>query len=136
MDPLQRQSTISIIDDDASVRSAVSRLLRLHGFLTEAFASAEDFLQSDKLSNSSCVVADIRMPGMTGVELLEYLTRQNRHIPVILITAFPEPGNEVRAMRSGAICFLAKPFDERNFIDCIEAALKDPDSGPAGDGSD
>jgi FixJ family two-component response regulator len=127
--------TISIIDDDASVRGAVSRLLRLYGFVTYAFASAEDFLQSDHLSETSCLIADVRMPGMTGIELLEFLVRQGPHIPVVFITAFPEETSRMRALSSGAVCFLKKPFDAQTLIGCIEEGLKGPDAAPEADKS-
>jgi FixJ family two-component response regulator len=127
---------ISIVDDSESVRSALSRLLRLHGYVPHAFASAENFLRSDRLSETACLIADVRMPGMNGVELLEHLVQQGRHIPVIFITAFPEEGSRSRAMKSGAVCFLKKPFDAQVLINYIDAALKSSDTGSAGDGSD
>jgi FixJ family two-component response regulator len=127
---------ISIVDDSESVRSALSRLLRLHGYVPHAFASAENFLRSDRLSETACLIADVRMPGMSGVELLEHLVQQGRHIPVIFITAFPEEGSRSRAMKSGAVCFLKKPFDAQVLIDYIDAALKGSDTGLAGDESD
>jgi len=131
-----QNATISIVDDNQSVRSALSRLLKLHGYVPYAFASAEEFLRSDQLSESACLIADVRMPGMSGVELLEHLVGQDRHIPVIFITAFPEEGSRSRAMASGAVCFLQKSFDTQVLIDSIDAALSRSGTGSAANGAD
>jgi FixJ family two-component response regulator len=120
---LSTLSVISIIDDDASVRTATNNLLSSHGYLIQTFASADDFLQSDRLDDSSCVIADVQMPGMSGLDLLTHMRAQGYTVPLIFITAFPDEGVRARALKAGAICFLAKPFAGPVLIDCIETAL-------------
>ena len=115
---------ISIIDDDASVRIATRRLVRSLGYVAQTFASAAEFLQSPYLNGTSCVIADIQMPGMTGVELQDVLTAQGCSVPMIFITAFPEENIRSRAMKAGAVCFLSKPFDGPVLIEAIDTALK------------
>jgi FixJ family two-component response regulator len=115
---------ISIVDDDASVRTATARLLRSLGFSAHAFASAQEFLSSPRLRETSCLIADVEMPGMTGVELQEYLIAHGHRTPMIFITAFPEDRVRERAMRAGAVDFLSKPFDEPRLLECVERALQ------------
>jgi FixJ family two-component response regulator len=116
-------SEISIVDDDASVRAATDNLLSSHGYLVRTFASAEEFLQSPSLHDCTCVVADVQMPGMSGLELLTYMRAQGYLTPVIFITAFPEESVRASALKAGAICFLAKPFAAPALIDCVETAV-------------
>jgi FixJ family two-component response regulator len=116
-------SVISIIDDDASVRAATNNLLSSHGYLVHTFASAEEFLQSARLTDSSCVVADVQMPGMSGLDLLTHLRAQGYAVPFVFITAFPEESVRARALKAGAIGFLAKPFAGPALISCVEAAV-------------
>ena len=125
---------ISIIDDDPSVRTATARLLRSMGFSVYAFASAQEFLSSPQLRQTSCVIADVQMPGMSGVELQEYLTAHDHGMPVIFITAFPHERVRERAMKGGAVCFLSKPFDEPQLLECVERALmrRQSAAGPPG----
>jgi FixJ family two-component response regulator len=125
---------ISIIDDDPSVRTATARLLRSMGFSVYAFASAQEFLSSPQLRQTSCVIADVQMPGMSGVELQEYLIAHDHGMPVIFITAFPHERVRERAMKGGAICFLSKPFDEPQLLECVQRALMRRQSagGPPG----
>ncbi|HEX3869711.1 MAG TPA: response regulator, partial [Pirellulales bacterium] len=101
---------ISVIDDDASVRAATNNLLCSHGYLVHTFASAEDFLRSADPHDASCVVADVQMPGMSGLDLLTHVRTAGNGVPFIFITAFPDEGVRARALKVGAICFLAKPF--------------------------
>jgi FixJ family two-component response regulator len=126
---LPKRPVISIIDDDASVRTATNNLVRSHGYSAHTFASAEDFLQSARLHDTSCVIADVQMPIMTGVELLTLLRAQGHGVPFIFITAFPEESVRARALKAGAICFLAKPFDGPTLISCLNAALAGQDGG-------
>ena len=114
---------ISVIDDDASVRTATNNLLSSHGYLIQTFVSADDFLQSDRLDDSACVIADVQMPGMSGLDLLTHMRTQGYTVPFIFITAFPDDSVRVRALKAGAIGFLAKPFAGPVLIDCIETAL-------------
>lgn len=116
-------SVISVIDDDASVRTATNNLLSSHGYLIQTFASADDFLRSARVDDSSCVIADVQMPGMSGLDLLSHVRAQGYTVPFIFITAFPEESVQIRALEAGAICFLAKPFAGPVLIDCIETAL-------------
>lgn len=122
-------SIIAVIDDDASVRAATNNLLSSHGYLVHTFASANDFLQSAHLNESSCVVADVQMPVMNGLDLLMHMRNQGNDAPFIFITAFPDEGVRARALKAGAVGFLAKPFAGPVLINCIETALQRPRSG-------
>ena len=115
---------ISVVDDDASVRAATTRLLKSLGFTAHAFASENEFLQSPRLRDTSCLIADVQMPGMSGVQLQEHLIAQGHSTPIIFITAFPEDSIREQAMNAGAICFLSKPFDGARLIECVDRALK------------
>ena len=117
-------SVISVIDDDASVRTATDNLLSSHGYLVHTFASAEAFLQSARLNDSSCIVTDVQMPPMSGLDLLTHMRSRGYTVPFIFITAFPEESVRARALKAGAICFLAKPFAAPALINCVEAAVK------------
>ena len=114
---------ITVIDDDASFRTAVDSLLRARGYTVYPFASAAEFLRSPQLDKTCCVIADVQMPAMSGIELHSLLSKHGRRVPFIFITAFPEEAVRVRALNDGATCFLAKPFDSTTLIKCIEAAL-------------
>ena len=116
-------SRISVIDDDASVRAGTDNLLSSHGYVVHTFVSAEDFLQSAHTDDSSCVVADVKMPGMSGLDLLKHVRTLGNDVPFILVTAFPDESVRDRALKVGAACFLAKPFAGPVLIGCIEAAL-------------
>jgi len=120
---------ISIIDDDASVRVATNRLVRSLGYVAHTFASADGFLQSPHVNDTACVIADVQMPGMSGIELQSHLIAQGRSVPMIFITAFPEESIRSRALKAGAVCFLSKPFDGTILIECIDIALKRHDVG-------
>lgn len=114
---------ISIIDDDASVRTATSRLVRSLGYVACTFSSADEFLKSPQIEMTSCVIADVQMPHLSGVELQDLLHSQNRRLPIIFITAFPEESIRARALRAGAVCFLTKPIDAPTLIDHIHSAV-------------
>ena len=123
-EPLSRRSpVISVVDDDASIRAATDSLLRARGYTVSTFASAAEFLRSRQLDEASCVITDVRMPDMSGVELQTALRKQGRSTPFIFITAFPEESARLRALHDGAVCFLSKPFDAPTLIRCVEAAL-------------
>ena len=117
-------TVISVIDDDASVRAATNNLLSSHGYMVHTFASAEDFLQSAHNDESSCVVADIQMSGMSGLDLLTHVRKRGNEVPFVFITAFPDENLRARAMKAGATCFLAKPFAPPTLIRCLETALE------------
>jgi FixJ family two-component response regulator len=114
---------ITIIDDDVSVRVATNRLVRSLGYSTHAFASADEFLRSPQLNATSCVITDIHMPGMDGVELQSYLRAQGSRLPIIFITAFPDESVRARALDGGAVALLTKPFDVATLIKCLDVAL-------------
>ena len=120
---------ISIIDDDPSIRTATDNLLRSLGYAVRTFVSAEEFLRSAHLNDTSCVIADVQMPGMSGVDLQSRLLSQGHRVPFIFITAFPEKTVRARALKAGAICFLTKPFDRQTLIRCLDTALERHGSG-------
>jgi FixJ family two-component response regulator len=121
---LSTLSVISVIDDDASVRAATNNLLMSHGYIVHTFASAEEFLRSTQLHDTSCVVADVQMPTMNGLDLLILMRTQGHRTPFIFITAFPDESVRARALKAGAICFLGKPFAGPTLIKCLDAALE------------
>jgi FixJ family two-component response regulator len=118
---------ISIIDDDASVRAAIGNLLQSLSYVVHTFESAEAFLRSDCLDDTSCVVADVNMPAMSGVELLMLLRKRGKDVPFIFITAFPDETMRARAFSAGALGFLTKPFDRGHLIQHLEQALRPND---------
>ena len=120
---LRRRPVISVVDDDASIRAAADSLLRSRGYSVSTFASAAEFLGSRQLDETSCVITDVRMPDMSGVELQSALRKQGNSVPFIFITAFPEESARLQALRDGAACFLSKPFDAPTLIRCVKAAL-------------
>jgi FixJ family two-component response regulator len=115
---------IAVVDDDASLRTAVDGLLRSRGYLVCTFPSAEALLESPHLANLSCVITDVRMPAMDGVQLQNMLRVQGRAVSFIFITAFPEVHVRTLAMNGGAVCFLEKPFDAPTLLQCVERALR------------
>ena len=115
---------ISIIDDDASVRFATNNLVRSLGYIAHTFASAKEFLQSTDLSSTSCIIADVQMPVMTGVELQSLLRSRGSHVPIIFITAFPDERIRAQVLHAGATCFLTKPFDGTTLIKYLDTALE------------
>jgi CheY-like chemotaxis protein len=121
---LPAPSVISVIDDDASVRVATNNLLRSRGYIVRNFASAEEFLGSPHLNETSCVIADVQMSAMSGLDLLTAMRAKGHGTPFIFITAFPDENLRARAVNAGAICFLAKPFVVSNLIKCLETALE------------
>jgi FixJ family two-component response regulator len=114
---------ISIVDDDESVREALCGLLRSVGFAVNAFASAEEFLAADQLESADCLVLDMRMPGMGGLELQRQLVANHYKIPIILITAHEEEGMRARALSGGLGAVLIKPFSEEAILNAIHSAL-------------
>jgi FixJ family two-component response regulator len=114
---------ISIVDDDASIREAMEGLMKSHGFDAQAFESAEAFLESDRCRITSCLIADVQMPGMTGVELHAHLKSSANPVPTILITAYPNDRVRRRALDAGVRCFLTKPFTEQDLLSCVRGAI-------------
>jgi FixJ family two-component response regulator len=119
----ERPKLIAIVDDDDSVRSALQGLMKEAGLPVVAFASAEMFLQSGQQLKTACLIADIRMPGMSGLELQARLNKDRQRIPIIFITAHGDEDMRLRALRAGAVEFLAKPFDDEVLLDSVRAAL-------------
>ena len=115
---------ISIVDDDKSVREAAKTLIRSLGYTTATFASAEEFLESGRLGDTACLITDVQMPGMSGVDLQSHLTANGHCTPVIFVTAYPEESVRERALDAGAFGFLSKPFSEECLISCLDRALK------------
>ena len=114
---------VAIIEDDESYRLAVRRLLKSAGFSVQSFASAEDFLNSGEQRETGCLIADIRMPGMSGLDLQSKLNSDHCPIPTIFITAHGDEKMRLQAMRGGAVKFLAKPFDGEVLIEAVRVAL-------------
>jgi FixJ family two-component response regulator len=119
----EKTPVISIVDDDESVREGLTDLVRSMGFIAEAFQRAEDFLKSPRLRRTSCLIADVQMPGMTGIELYDVLINAGNMIPTILITAFPNDRDRTLALHSGVTCYLVKPFNDDDLHECIGSAL-------------
>lgn len=117
-------SLISVVEDDQFFRESMRRLMRSLGYDVAAFPSAADFLASPRLAETACLIADVHMPAMTGLELYEHLTKAGYAIPTILVTAYSVDADHARAMNGGVVCYLRKPFDEQHLIRCIRAALK------------
>jgi FixJ family two-component response regulator len=121
---LSKVPLVAIIDDDASVRVTTDSLVRSLGYIVHTFASAEEFLQSGRIDDLSCVIADVQMPGMSGVELQAHLLTQGYRVPFIFFTAFPDERIRAQALKAGAICYLTKPFDGDSLIQGLQAALE------------
>lgn len=115
---------IAVIDDDESVRIALKELLRSVGLPARTFESAEDFLKSGQQQHTGCLIADIRMPGMSGLELQAKLNAERCRIPTIFITAHGDEKMRMQALRAGAVEFLAKPFDEEALLERVRTALE------------
>ena len=117
---------VSIVDDDVSVRRSTRRLLRCCGLRVEAFSSAEEFLQSGRVAETACLLLDVRMPGMDGLELQRRLGETHRPIPIIFLSARASEEEERRALRAGAACFLRKPVSKEALLNAIRTVLKIP----------
>ena len=114
---------ISIVDDDEAVREATKGLVRSLGYSASAFASADEFLKSEQLRNTSCIITDLHMPGLSGIDLQDRLIARGHRIPIIFITGYPDENDRTRAMKAGAVSFLSKPYVDAHLIGCIEKAL-------------
>jgi FixJ family two-component response regulator len=120
----RQNAVISVIDDDESVREAVMDLMRALDFLTEGFPSGEDFLKSERLHSTSCLVADVQLPKMSGLELHSRLVASGNPIPTVLITAYPDDKVRARSLKAGVIGYLTKPFSDDELLGCIHSALE------------
>ena len=126
---MPKASLISIVEDDRYFRESMRRLMRSLGYSVEAFPSAADFLASHRLSETACLISDVQMPAMTGVELHRHLIKAGYTIPTILVTAYPDDVDRTRALNDGVVCYLRKPVDEQHLIRCLRAALESGEPG-------
>jgi FixJ family two-component response regulator len=119
----RKNKMVAIVDDDELMRSALQGMLKSVGLPSQVFASAEEFLNSGQLQQTACLIADIRMPGMSGLELQAKLNAEHCRIPTIFITAHGDTKMRMQALRAGAVEFLAKPFDDEVLLESVRAAL-------------
>ena len=118
-----KKQLVSVVEDDPFFRESMRRLMRSLGYTVEAFPSAADFLKSHRLSETGCLIADVHMPAMTGIELYRHLLDAGRAIPTILVTAYPNDVDRARALNDGVVCYLRKPVDEKDLTRCLRVAL-------------
>jgi FixJ family two-component response regulator len=116
-------SLVSVVEDDQFFRESMRRLMRSLGYVVEAFPTAADFLASPLLVETACLIADVHMPAMTGLELHKHLVAAGYAIPTILVTAYSDDDVRARALNDGVVCYLRKPVDEKNLTRCLRAAL-------------
>jgi len=120
---MSKSSLTSLVEDDRFFRESMQRLMRSLGYAVEAFSSATDFLASPRLDETTCLIADVHMPTMSGIELYRHLVADGRTIPTILVTAYPNDAERTCALNDGVVGYLRKPVDERNLLRCLRAAL-------------
>jgi FixJ family two-component response regulator len=118
-----KSATVFVVDDDPSVRKSLHRLLTISGFQTEVFGSAQEFLQADYSKTPNCLILDVRLPGLDGLELQKLLTREVPGLPIVFITGHGDIPMSVRAMKAGAIDFLSKPFSEEALLNAVEQGI-------------
>ena len=116
---------VSIVDDNESVRLGTASLVRSAGWQTRMYASAEAFIESIEIEETFCIISDVQMPGMSGLEMQLALIERGFAIPIIFITAFPDEAIRARALRNGAVCFLAKPVDTNLILSCLAGVRQD-----------
>ena len=126
-----KKRLVSIVEDDQFFRDSMGRLMRSMGYSVESFPSASDFLASPRLAETDCLIADVHMPVITGIELHRELIDADRAIPTILVTAYPNDADREQALNDGVVCYLRKPVDEELLKRCLDEALK---SGEASQG--
>ena len=115
---------VSVVEDDQFFRESMKRLMRSLGYTAETFPSAAGFLASPFLAETACMIADVHMPVMTGIELYQHLIGMGHAIPTILVTAYPNDSDRARALNDGVVCYLSKPVDEEDLMRCLRAALE------------
>ena len=115
---------IAIVDDDEAVREAMKTLVRSLGYGASTFGSAEEFLKSEQVSDTSCLITDLQMPGLSGLDLQDRLIARGHRIPIIFITAYPDENVRTRAMKAGAVGFLSKPCNDDHLLGYLDKALK------------
>jgi FixJ family two-component response regulator len=121
---MSKASFISVVDDDQFFRASTRRLVTSLGYIVEDFASAADFLASPRLAETACLIADVHMPAMTGVELYRHLVDAGYAIPTIIVTGQPDHGERARALNEGVACYLGKPINEERLVQCLHSALQ------------
>jgi FixJ family two-component response regulator len=126
---MPRRKLISLVEDDEPFRESMQKLMRALGYTVEAFPSAAKFLGSPNVANTDCLVTDVNMPGMTGIELHRRLADAGYAIPTILVTAYPDEVDRSRALEDGVVCYLCKPVDDYQLERCLRSALK-PSKAP------
>ena len=127
--PMPKTSLVTVVEDDRYFRESMRRLMRSLGYPVEVFSSATDFLASPRLLETACLIADVQMPAMTGLELYRHLIDAGYSIPTMLVTAYPNDADRARAKKDGVICYLRKPVDEQHLIRCLRAALESDEPG-------
>jgi FixJ family two-component response regulator len=120
---ISEKSIVCVVDDDSLIRDSTQRLIHSFGFRAEAFASAEEFRRAGYLEEAACLILDVRMPGMSGIELQRQLASRHREIPIIFITAYEDEVVRAQAIREGAVAVLIKPFSEEVLLDAIHMAF-------------
>ena len=119
---------VAVVDDDRFFRESMGRFMRSLGYAVEVFSSATDFLASPRLSETACLIADVHMPAMTGLELYRRLIQAGHSIPTIIVTAYPNDVDRVRALSDGVISYLSKPVDEQHLMRCLRTAVTSGDA--------
>jgi FixJ family two-component response regulator len=122
--PGLQAALIAIADDDPWVRKSLERLIKSAGFRTETFASAEDFIRAGDHRETACLILDLRLPGMSGLELQHRLVIDNDHLPIVFVSAHDEPETRYEAMKAGAIAFFSKPFNDEALVDAVRSVVK------------
>ena len=120
---MPKASLISIVEDDQFFRESLKRLIKSQGYTVEAFPSAADFLGWPRFIETACLIADVNMPAMSGIELSRHLVNGGHSIPTILITAYPNDNDRASALNDGVVCYLRKPINDEQLIRCLRAAL-------------
>jgi FixJ family two-component response regulator len=121
---MMKKVLVSVVDDDRFFRESMCRLMRSLGYTVDIFSSAADFLTSPRLAETACLITDIHMPAMTGLELYRRLIDKGHMFPTILVTAFPDDDDRARALNDGVACYLRKPVDEEHLTRCVRTALR------------
>jgi FixJ family two-component response regulator len=120
---MPKSSLVSIVEDDRFFRDSMRRLIKSRGYAVEAFSSAADFLGSPRLSETACMIADVNMPAMSGIELYRHLINAGHSIPTILVTAYPNDIDQARALNDGVVCYLRKPINDEHLMRCLCVAV-------------
>jgi FixJ family two-component response regulator len=124
---MPKASLVSVVEDDRFFRDSMRRLMKSSGYGVAAFSTPADFLASPRLAETACLIADVHMPGMTGLELHRRLIQARHAIPTILVTAYPDEDVKARALKDGVVCYLRKPVDQEQLLRCVRAALHSGD---------